>query len=194
MNMRSIAIAVLATISCSSLGCGRGSEESKPETGNFVSVSVKGTSIEEVPEHIDVIVDNPHDAIDKLLQQGAQLNEGFPHSAYFRGVLHTYFSPVELNKQIVGHEYQAGDVVYYYLLESNEDKSRFINRYALKEYTTLKSESRSTSLYLASARHYVAFLVSGEYYTCAMHPRVAHDKSGTCPKCKMELIQVKGYK
>ena len=28
-------------------------------------------------------------------------------------------------------------------------------------------------------------------YTCSMHPDVAHDKEGNCPKCGMALIEKK---
>jgi len=29
----------------------------------------------------------------------------------------------------------------------------------------------------------------GIIYTCSMHPEITSDKSGTCPKCGMDLIQ-----
>jgi hypothetical protein len=29
----------------------------------------------------------------------------------------------------------------------------------------------------------------GIIYTCSMHPEITRDKSGTCPKCGMDLIQ-----
>ncbi len=28
-------------------------------------------------------------------------------------------------------------------------------------------------------------------YTCPMHPEIKSDKPGTCPKCKMDLVEVK---
>ncbi len=30
---------------------------------------------------------------------------------------------------------------------------------------------------------------SGPSYTCSMHPEIASDKPGTCPKCGMDLVQ-----
>jgi len=32
------------------------------------------------------------------------------------------------------------------------------------------------------------------YYTCTMHPEVQSDKPGKCPKCGMELVEVKNTK
>lgn len=34
----------------------------------------------------------------------------------------------------------------------------------------------------------------GVYYTCTMHPEVHSDKPGKCPKCGMELVEVKSTK
>lgn len=31
--------------------------------------------------------------------------------------------------------------------------------------------------------------VSGEVYTCPMHPEVISDKPGSCPKCGMDLVK-----
>ena len=28
-------------------------------------------------------------------------------------------------------------------------------------------------------------------YTCSMHPEVVSSKSGKCPKCQMDLVEVK---
>lgn len=31
--------------------------------------------------------------------------------------------------------------------------------------------------------------VSGQMYTCPMHPEVISDKPGSCPKCGMDLVK-----
>lgn len=178
-------------IGCAPSGDRPTSPDSSSE-GDFVSVNVRGTDIDVPPNTIDVIVADPPSAVDDLLKRGARRNEGIPHSVYFQGILHLFFTPKDMNHRVAGHVYEEGDVVYYFFLETAIAKQAFVKRYSLKEYTTL-TESTPTTFYVADPRHYIALLVKGNFYTCSMHPHVSLKIEGKCPIDGMNLVPVEGY-
>ena len=192
-----IVFAAVVTSACLVVGCAPSGDRPTPPNStsedDLVSVNVRGTDIDVPPNTIDVIVADPPSAVDDLLKRGARRNEDIAHSVYFRGILHLFFTPMDMNSRVAGHVYEEGDVVFYFFLETEKAKEAFVKRYSLKEYTTL-TENKPTTLYVADPRHYVALLVKGHFYTCPMHPHVSLEKEGKCPVDGMDLIHMEGYR
>ena len=166
--------------------------EAKPlAIEDLVTIQVKGTRIDVLPHRVDVIVADPGRAVDGAVKAGAERKDGLPNSVMFRGVQHSFITPNEINAAAAGRKYTAGEVIYWFLVESDEAKGRFVKKYALKEdaQVVIRGGTKQT-FYIASPGYHVVVLAKRWRYRCVMHPQIIMPQKGKCPECHMDLMPV----
>ncbi len=171
---------------------------------HLVSVKVKGTTIDIVPNHIDVIVANPGKSAKELITLGGtatavrqleKSNQKVSNVVSFRGILHIFMTPEEW-KATTNAKFETGDVVYTFFFDSLRNRYDFVSKHKLKTVLELKRKNEQTGmpLYVASPKYYVMMMTETAVFTCSMHPQINVSDSGKCPICAMDLIRTKAYK
>ncbi len=161
---------------------------------DLVTIRVKGTNIDLLPEVVNVMVSDPVPAAQQLVAKGGSANKGWPHYVFYKSVLYIFEQPNSWKTQGT-HKFKDGDVLYTYHAESDAERKAFAKKYKLKAYDQLaEREGSAPLLYLASPGHYVIILVKQTAYTCSMHPGIIKSVDGKCPLCGMDLVAVGVYR
>lgn len=160
---------------------------------DLVSVSLKGTSVNRVPSDITILDSKPLEAMEKLEAVGAQrIEDMFPRVEY-KGLIYTFKRPEAFRIKEKG-SLSEGDVIYTFLLQSREEKSKLIQNCDLKKIGTLDLEiPNSPEIFLSEPNFYVILIAKYKYFTCSMHPSVRSESKKDCPRCGMELVEMEGY-
>jgi hypothetical protein len=119
---------------------------------SLIKFNVVGTSIDIIPDHIDLIVQNPQEQMQLLLKQRRTVKVQIPNTVNMYGTLITFFKPSDYPSHSVG------DVIYKFLVESEDEKAQFINKHQLKLHAVREElDGYKLSEYLSQPGYYVTF-------------------------------------
>lgn len=157
----------------------------------LVTVSVRGIDVDIAPDSVDLFVADPEAEARKAARRWGVKVCDFEDGKMvtYRGIFYS-FVPGQVKLQ--GLTLQEGDVVYSFLMESDEQKQRLLQRANLGKPVGYSQgpEGSASAVYAGEEGYYAAVLAPSTYYTCSMHPEVVQDAPGECPKCGMELIEL----
>jgi len=156
----------------------------------LVTVRLKGTNIDWVPEFVELVVADPATEMKKLIGRGAERRDKTSNSVFHRGVLYFLSTTQRWNARVKGHKFAGGDVLYFFRFGTPEARTAFLKRFKLRRQAELTDkDGQKTQLYVAGPRCYIILVVPlPAHYTCSMHPKIRTKQEGKCPICGMELI------
>ena len=102
-----------------------------------IELKIKGTTINRVPNFVEVITSNPRSAAAKLFAAGGvNLKEDTRGNGRFtvfhNKVLHIFHTVADYKSMLEGHTFKDGDVVYKYWLGSEAQEKEFVERFGLQ--------------------------------------------------------------
>ncbi len=188
----SIAVCAAAVVCLAAAEAPRMINPTQPK--DLVLIEIKGTTVDLLPNHIDIITTSPEIEARKLVAAGGKKHEGgFPNNVFFRGILYIFGTP-EYWRKATGYRFEDGDVLYIYFVASPEERAEFAAKYKLIKVTDLRRKTGySGPLYRASPGYYLYVATPVTTFTCAMHPQIATSAEGKCPICAMELVPTESY-
>ncbi|MCM2373591.1 hypothetical protein [Aporhodopirellula aestuarii] len=126
-----------------------------------IELKIKGTTIDRVPNFVEVITSNPRAAAAQLFAAGGvNLEEDTRGNGRFtvfhHKVLHVFHTVADYKSMLQGHAFKDGDVVYKYWLGSEAEEKEFVERFGLQvaERNCRVGETPVT-LYAASPGYFV---------------------------------------
>lgn len=169
---------------------------------DLFKIEVRGTMIDMLPDSVEVLVDNPHEAADQLVKKGGvRLKEVRPKAGgsfdlvEFRNVVHSFDKPGTWKRDGAGEGFKHADVVYKFYHDSIQQKEAFVKRYRLSRQGTVGTgEAGKKELYQASPGHFVIFFLKTTEFFCPMDPDQTSDRKGECPTCGMPFSKRSVYK
>jgi hypothetical protein len=172
----------------------------------LIKITVKGTSIDLVPETVSIITVRPETQarslaikIGKKIPPKERVDEsprlGIRSAVVTdddRGTVYFFMEPKTLNEKVRGHAFEDGDIVYSFSVDSAEKRKAFIKQYKLIEHAKMiwPNARLPRVLYRASPGHYV--LVNLDFfYGCPFHKAIAQNEPGECPMCSLRLVKLR---
>lgn len=126
----------------------------------LLQFKVLGTSIDVMPDHIHIIVSNPRVQTERCLKNRRIFETNLPNTVKMYGTLVSFHKPSEYPKAVDNIELTndaVGDVMYTFLLESEEEKVSFIEKYKLSTHITrLGKSGRKYKEYISEPGYYIA--------------------------------------
>ena len=172
----------------------------KNPIGSLVAVSVRGTKVDILPQHVDVIVDDPEQAVSQAVKLGATKPLKDAPMIIYKRVSYQFSKPDEWNWQLTGVKAKAGDVFYSFDVESVKERTAFLLRYGLRKEVGSMGEKNGakTAILEASPGFYVFVLTPTSVYSCATceitDGKAEQEVPGKCPKCEKALVETKTYR
>lgn len=169
---------------------------------SLITVTVRGTEVDVFPQDVDVIVDNPEDAVRQALKLGATKPVKDALMVVYMGVNYQFFKPDAWNQRSSNIKLKDGDVIYYFHLESAKDVSGFVRRYGLtKEVGFMaRGNGSKTSLFETTRGFYVCALTATTMYHCSVcetfdaNATTKKQTPGPCSKCGLPLMEIKVHR
>jgi hypothetical protein len=168
-------------------------EESYAPASELVTVTLRGTSIELLPNQVTVYVENPRAEVAEAARRWGIPSDVEDANAIIHNAVYYVFKSPEGGKGEGEGLFQTGDVVYTFLAAgpfSKDDILAMTDRKGLKE-RPIGGEDKV--VYSEQEGFYIMILEKVTKYTCSMHPEVTKEKGGQCPECGMDLIQEELY-
>lgn len=159
----------------------------RPAPDALVQVSLAGTDIRRLPDMVLIVSEDPEEDERKMLAEGGRKPPHRPHPVVFRGVPYVFRTPDFMERHFYGiiDGFEASDVVYYFLLDSEAEAEAFANQHWLKYAGILFAAKIYGTSRLG---YYVLTPVWGSAYVCPAHPEMVHKEEGACQECGAELV------
>ena len=163
--------------------------------GDLVTIKLEGTSIDILPDSVEVFVVNPGEAAEELVKKGGTkiAEDASQRVVSYRRIEYIFKTP-EKTPAGSTQQFKPGDIIYTFNLETQEEAKSFAKRYLLEKKGTIPFGRNTKDLYVAKPGYFVFFPIKTTFYYCPLHPNQESDQEGACPTCGIPFVKTNGYR